>query len=90
MNGSSTFRIMAVSLAPKTQDKASLSSFLDQKESGFLHFVKYHGLGNDFILVRNAPFLLVIVLLSELNYPFSISSVKKFAQIPSNYVVCVN
>ncbi|CAO2816185.1 unnamed protein product [Amaranthus hypochondriacus] len=53
MNGSSTFRIMAVSLAPKTQEKASLSSFLDQKESGFLHFVKYHGLGNDFILVDN-------------------------------------
>lgn len=28
-------------------------SFLDRRESsGFLHFVKYHGLGNDFILVR--------------------------------------
>lgn len=33
--------------------KASPSSFLDRKESGFLHFVKYHGLGNDFILVDN-------------------------------------
>ncbi|KAJ8532913.1 hypothetical protein K7X08_015802 [Anisodus acutangulus] len=28
-------------------------SFLDPKESGILHFVKYHGLGNDFILVDN-------------------------------------
>jgi len=34
-----------------TPQKASPSSFLDRKESGFLHFVKYHGLGNDFILV---------------------------------------
>ncbi|KAK9094582.1 hypothetical protein Scep_026051 [Stephania cephalantha] len=29
------------------------TAFLDQKETGFLHFVKYHGLGNDFILVDN-------------------------------------
>ncbi|XP_028556746.1 diaminopimelate epimerase, chloroplastic-like isoform X2 [Dendrobium catenatum] len=28
-------------------------SFLDHKESGVLHFVKYHGLGNDFIMVDN-------------------------------------
>ncbi|KAG0464718.1 hypothetical protein HPP92_018882 [Vanilla planifolia] len=27
--------------------------FLDRKESSFLHFAKYHGLGNDFILVDN-------------------------------------
>ncbi|KAB1224007.1 Diaminopimelate epimerase, chloroplastic [Morella rubra] len=38
-------------LAP---EKASPpTSFLDRRESGFLHFVKYHGLGNDFILVDN-------------------------------------
>ncbi|XP_060201783.1 diaminopimelate epimerase, chloroplastic isoform X2 [Lycium barbarum] len=29
------------------------TSFLDRKETGFVHFVKYHGLGNDFILVDN-------------------------------------
>ncbi|KAH6757378.1 hypothetical protein C2S51_038854 [Perilla frutescens var. frutescens] len=34
-------------------EKASATSFLDRKESGILHFVKYHGLGNDFILVDN-------------------------------------
>uniref|UniRef100_A0A2C9VAW5 Diaminopimelate epimerase n=1 Tax=Manihot esculenta TaxID=3983 RepID=A0A2C9VAW5_MANES len=28
-------------------------SFLDRRESGILHFVKYQGLGNDFILVDN-------------------------------------
>ncbi|XP_020579655.1 diaminopimelate epimerase, chloroplastic [Phalaenopsis equestris] len=28
-------------------------AFLDHKESGFLRFVKYHGLGNDFIMVDN-------------------------------------
>jgi len=32
-------------------EKGSPDSFLDRKESGILHFVKYHGLGNDFILV---------------------------------------
>ncbi|KAG7027308.1 Diaminopimelate epimerase, chloroplastic, partial [Cucurbita argyrosperma subsp. argyrosperma] len=34
-------------------EKASSLSFLERRESGFLHFVKYHGLGNDFILVDN-------------------------------------
>lgn len=34
-----------------TPEKISTTSFLDRRESGFLHFVKYHGLGNDFILV---------------------------------------
>ncbi|KAF2288737.1 hypothetical protein GH714_011902 [Hevea brasiliensis] len=34
-------------------DKVSPSSFLDRRESGVLHFVKYQGLGNDFILVDN-------------------------------------
>ncbi|GMN71080.1 hypothetical protein TIFTF001_052615, partial [Ficus carica] len=31
-------------------EKASTVAFLDRRETGFLHFVKYHGLGNDFIL----------------------------------------
>ena len=35
-----------------TQKPSSKTSFLDQREgSRYLHFVKYHGLGNDFILV---------------------------------------
>lgn len=35
-----------------TADKISPASFLDKRETGgVLHFVKYHGLGNDFILV---------------------------------------
>ncbi|MED6136570.1 hypothetical protein PIB30_057284 [Stylosanthes scabra] len=33
--------------------KTSTFSFLDRKESGFLHFAKYHGLGNDFVLIDN-------------------------------------
>ncbi|KAE8719047.1 hypothetical protein F3Y22_tig00109978pilonHSYRG00001 [Hibiscus syriacus] len=36
-----------------TPEEISTTSFLDRKESGFLHFVKYHGHGNDFILVDN-------------------------------------
>lgn len=52
LKGSPSFRVAAVSMAPQTQEKGSYS-FLDRKESGFLHFVKYHGLGNDFILVDN-------------------------------------
>ncbi|CAI9108766.1 OLC1v1008449C1 [Oldenlandia corymbosa var. corymbosa] len=33
--------------------KSSSIPFLDRKETDILHFVKYHGLGNDFILVDN-------------------------------------
>ncbi|XVE96822.1 hypothetical protein REPUB_Repub02eG0256100 [Reevesia pubescens] len=48
------FRISAVSsMSIGTQEKISTTSFLDRKETGFLHFIKYHGLGNDFILVDN-------------------------------------
>ncbi|KAK8935294.1 hypothetical protein KSP39_PZI013369 [Platanthera zijinensis] len=32
---------------------SSKPSFLDRKDPDILHFVKYHGLGNDFILVDN-------------------------------------
>lgn len=66
LKGSPSFRVAAVSMAPQTQEKGSYS-FLDRKESGFLHFVKYHGLGNDFILVCNSPFIFRITdILSEL------------------------
>lgn len=37
--------------APETISPTT--SFLDRRESGILHFVKYQGLGNDFILVDN-------------------------------------
>ncbi|KAK9145000.1 hypothetical protein Sjap_004903 [Stephania japonica] len=48
ISASSIFNLEAV--APHEGFK---TAFLDQKETGFLHFVKYHGLGNDFILVDN-------------------------------------
>ncbi|KAJ0028745.1 hypothetical protein Pint_35493 [Pistacia integerrima] len=47
------FRVSASSMNIEAPEKASRASFLDRRESGFLHFVKYHGLGNDFILVDN-------------------------------------
>ncbi|KAG7033854.1 Diaminopimelate epimerase, chloroplastic, partial [Cucurbita argyrosperma subsp. argyrosperma] len=43
----------ASSAGLEVTEKALSSSFLDRRESGLLHFVKYHGLGNDFILVDN-------------------------------------
>ncbi|XP_004302726.1 PREDICTED: diaminopimelate epimerase, chloroplastic [Fragaria vesca subsp. vesca] len=43
----------ASSMTVGAAEKASPASFLDRKEAGILHFVKYHGLGNDFILVDN-------------------------------------
>ncbi|KAL6534250.1 hypothetical protein OROHE_013175 [Orobanche hederae] len=46
------FRIFS-SMTVQAHETTSATSFLDHKESGFLHFVKYHGLGNDFILVDN-------------------------------------
>ncbi|XP_043815240.1 diaminopimelate epimerase, chloroplastic isoform X2 [Manihot esculenta] len=49
-----SFRLMVTSaLNIETSDKVSPSSFLDHREIGILHFVKYQGLGNDFILVDN-------------------------------------
>ncbi|EOY07618.1 Diaminopimelate epimerase family protein isoform 2 [Theobroma cacao] len=48
-----SFRVSASSMSIGTPDKISTTSFLDRRESGFVHFVKYHGLGNDFILVDN-------------------------------------
>ncbi|XP_052309936.1 diaminopimelate epimerase, chloroplastic isoform X2 [Populus trichocarpa] len=46
---------MSIDSAAAPQETSSKSSsFLDHKEgSRFLHFVKYHGLGNDFIVLDN-------------------------------------
>ncbi|XP_010529863.1 PREDICTED: diaminopimelate epimerase, chloroplastic [Tarenaya hassleriana] len=48
-----SLRISAASMSTVAPEKISPASFLHQKESGVLHFVKYHGLGNDFIMVDN-------------------------------------
>ncbi|CAN6576405.1 unnamed protein product [Malus baccata var. baccata] len=50
-----TLRVSAVSssMSVEAVEKSSPAAFLDRREAGFLHFVKYHGLGNDFILVDN-------------------------------------
>lgn len=50
---SSRLRVSAsASMDAVTTEKISpAASFLDKRETGVLHFVKYHGLGNDFILV---------------------------------------
>ncbi|KAK3226448.1 hypothetical protein Dsin_006310 [Dipteronia sinensis] len=51
---SHNFRVSASSsMKIEATESSSRTSFLDRRESGFLHFVKYHGLGNDFILVDN-------------------------------------
>ncbi|KAH7512981.1 diaminopimelate epimerase, chloroplastic [Ziziphus jujuba] len=50
---SPNLRVSASSMKLEAAEKASPVSFLDRRESGFLHFVKYHGLGNDFVLVDN-------------------------------------
>ncbi|KAL8509081.1 hypothetical protein ACS0TY_016324 [Phlomoides rotata] len=46
------FRVFS-SMSIQAPEKDSPTSFLDHKETGVLHFVKYHGLGNDFVLVDN-------------------------------------
>ncbi|KAJ0258876.1 Diaminopimelate epimerase [Hirschfeldia incana] len=50
---STNLRVSATSMSGFAAEKLSPETFLDKKESGILHFVKYHGLGNDFILVDN-------------------------------------
>ncbi|XP_027351980.1 diaminopimelate epimerase, chloroplastic [Abrus precatorius] len=48
------FRLVASSMTTDTPVKtSSSSSFLHHRESDFLHFAKYHGLGNDFVLIDN-------------------------------------
>ncbi|XP_068644260.1 diaminopimelate epimerase, chloroplastic-like [Aristolochia californica] len=44
---------VSASMSIEAPQKFSRSSLLEPKDSGFLQFVKYHGLGNDFILVDN-------------------------------------
>ncbi|KAM7264264.1 hypothetical protein ACFE04_001947 [Oxalis oulophora] len=45
--------LLRATASPMSVETNVKASFLDRRESGFLHFVKYHGLGNDFILVDN-------------------------------------
>ncbi|WOG91219.1 hypothetical protein DCAR_0310467 [Daucus carota subsp. sativus] len=52
-NPNPSFRISMSSSIQSPPETISQLSFLDRRESGSLHFVKYHGLGNDFILVDN-------------------------------------
>uniref|UniRef100_A0A2P2J6J9 diaminopimelate epimerase n=1 Tax=Rhizophora mucronata TaxID=61149 RepID=A0A2P2J6J9_RHIMU len=49
----SGYRPLAAAMRIETPENISRASFLDRRQSDFLHFVKYHGLGNDFILVDN-------------------------------------
>ncbi|KAJ8753961.1 hypothetical protein K2173_001859 [Erythroxylum novogranatense] len=44
---------LAVSMRTRAPEQVSPLSFLDRREREFLYFVKYHALGNDFILVDN-------------------------------------
>ncbi|XP_022005945.1 diaminopimelate epimerase, chloroplastic [Helianthus annuus] len=47
------FQFTVSAMSVTAQENLSPTSFLDNKETGFLHFVKYQGLGNDFIMVNN-------------------------------------
>ncbi|KAK9078600.1 hypothetical protein SSX86_002657 [Deinandra increscens subsp. villosa] len=50
-NPNPQFSASAISVS--AHETLSQTSFLDRRETGVLHFVKYHGLGNDFIMVNN-------------------------------------
>ncbi|KAK9061467.1 hypothetical protein SSX86_018648 [Deinandra increscens subsp. villosa] len=52
-NPNSRFSVSAMSATAQENLSQTSSSFLDQRETGLLHFVKYQGLGNDFIMVNN-------------------------------------
>ncbi|XP_047311748.1 diaminopimelate epimerase, chloroplastic [Impatiens glandulifera] len=45
--------VSANSMSVEAPQRESSTSFLDHKERDVLNFVKYHGLGNDFIMVDN-------------------------------------
>ncbi|KAL2344987.1 hypothetical protein Fmac_006272 [Flemingia macrophylla] len=47
------YRLVAASMSTDAPVKTSSASFLHRRETGFLHFAKYHGIGNDFILIDN-------------------------------------
>ncbi|XP_071706587.1 diaminopimelate epimerase, chloroplastic-like isoform X2 [Rutidosis leptorrhynchoides] len=52
-NKNPNFKFAVTAMSLTSQQNISQTSFLDRKESAVLHFVKYHGLGNDFIMVNN-------------------------------------
>ncbi|VVB02498.1 unnamed protein product [Arabis nemorensis] len=52
-NPSLRLPVSTASMSAFAAEKISPESYLDNRESRVLHFVKYHGLGNDFILVDN-------------------------------------
>lgn len=77
-----SFRISASSMSSvHAPEGASRTSFLDRRESGFLHFVKYHGLGNDFILVLTLSFFFSI----SVCFPGKFSNSLEIIQIKNFY-----
>ncbi|RWW28962.1 hypothetical protein BHE74_00027497 [Ensete ventricosum] len=46
-------RSPSASMSVQAPKKSPDLEFLDRRDSGILHFVKYHGLGNDFIMLCN-------------------------------------
>ncbi|CAJ1896814.1 unnamed protein product [Sphenostylis stenocarpa] len=46
-------RLVVSSMSTDAPVKTPSASFLHSRETGFLHFAKYHGLGNDFVLIDN-------------------------------------
>ncbi|KAI3758652.1 hypothetical protein L6452_06221 [Arctium lappa] len=63
-NGSENFCFNEQCNRSSAQKNLSHTTFLDRGESG-LHFVKYHGLGNDFIMVNNLDSMDPIVTLEQ-------------------------
>lgn len=50
----SSFCTIASSMSINAHVKTSYSSFLHRKDTPFLHFVRYHSLGNDFVWVTSS------------------------------------
>lgn len=62
-NPNYNLRCSAFSMNLQAVEEASPVSFLDRRESSVLHFVKYQGLGNDFILVNLSVRILLLICL---------------------------